>query len=214
MIIDLHIHTTLGSWDSLLEPDELVKKARLIGLDGVTITEHGIHDVETVKRLREEHDFLILGGVEVCTELGDILVFGVGEFDKGYMEASELRELAARTGSIMVAAHPFRRDFSPVGYRSNNPAQEISLEEACRRPIFELVDAIEVANGGSTEEEVLFSFQVMERLGMCGTGGSDAHTDRGVGDCVTEFQVGPANETELMEAIRTKNCRPVDRRKH
>jgi hypothetical protein len=204
----------MGSWDSMLGPHDLIKTAQERGLDGVTITEHGVQDVAALEQLKEEHDFLILGGVEVSTDLGDILVFGMGDFDVGYMEAPKLREMVLEAGGIMVAAHPFRRDFSPVGYHSHNPAQEINIEEACGRPIFELVDALEAANGGSTREEVLFSFQVMERLNMGGTGGSDAHTTRAVGDCVTRFDVELATEADLVEAIRNGACQPIDRRNH
>lgn len=212
MLVDLHVHTTMGSWDSMLHPHDLVEKAREIGLDGVTITEHGRHDVEALEQLKEQHDLLILGGVEVSTDLGDILVYGLGDFDVGYMAAEELRELVHQAKGVMVAAHPFRRDFSPVGYRADNPALEISLEEACRRPIFGLVEAIEVANGGSTRDEVFFSFQIMERLGRSGIGGSDAHTANNVGSCVTEFMVELATEADLIEAIRAGACRPIDRR--
>ena len=214
MFIDLHVHTTLGSWDSTLHPPELIKKAREIGLDGVCITEHGKRDTDALQKLREEHDFLILSGVEVSTDLGDILVFGMDDFDKGYMEANDLRELVVQTGGVMVAAHPFRRDFSPVGYGTFNPALSVDLQEVCSRPIFELVEAVEVANGGSLQEEVLFSFEVIEKLGLCGTGGSDAHTANSLGKCVTEFTMEIATEADIIEAIRKGACRPVDRRKH
>ncbi len=37
--IDLHIHTRLGG-DSLIELQDLVERARKVGLDAVCITEH------------------------------------------------------------------------------------------------------------------------------------------------------------------------------
>lgn len=214
MLIDLHVHTIAGSWDSLLRPDDLIVKAREIGLDAITITEHGKCNMGALEQLRKEHGFPVLGGMEVSTDIGDILVFGLGNFDVGYMEATKLRQLVTAQGGIMIAAHPFRRDFSPVGYGSFNPLKSISLEEACKRPLLKLVDALEAANGGSTKEEVLFSLQVMEKLGMCGTGGSDCHTISTVGLCATEFTVQITSETDIVEAIKKGACRPIDRRRH
>ena len=50
MIIDLHVHTTLGSADSIIDPGELVEIAQKVGLDGVCITEHGNRRPEGVDR--------------------------------------------------------------------------------------------------------------------------------------------------------------------
>ena len=40
MKFDLHMHTTRHSPDSVMDPLDLVRRAREIGLDGVVITEH------------------------------------------------------------------------------------------------------------------------------------------------------------------------------
>ena len=40
MIIDLHNHTYPKSDDSFISPDELIIKAKDIGLDGICLTEH------------------------------------------------------------------------------------------------------------------------------------------------------------------------------
>ena len=39
-IIDMHLHTTKGASDSMLNPDDLIEEARRVGLTGVNITEH------------------------------------------------------------------------------------------------------------------------------------------------------------------------------
>ena len=41
MLIDLHVHTNISSRCSSLMPEELVDKARELGLDAVCVTEHG-----------------------------------------------------------------------------------------------------------------------------------------------------------------------------
>src|SRR3970282_167151 len=39
-IIDMHLHTTKGASDSMLDPDDLIVEAARVGLTGVNITEH------------------------------------------------------------------------------------------------------------------------------------------------------------------------------
>ena len=39
-VFDLHIHTTRGSSDSSLAPEDLARQASDLGLDGVCLTEH------------------------------------------------------------------------------------------------------------------------------------------------------------------------------
>ena len=43
LIIDLHIHTNLGSICSQLGPDELLERAQQMGIDAVCVTEHHSH---------------------------------------------------------------------------------------------------------------------------------------------------------------------------
>ena len=40
MLLDLHNHTWPRSHDSVLDPDDLVARAKGLGLDGICLTEH------------------------------------------------------------------------------------------------------------------------------------------------------------------------------
>ena len=40
MLIDLHNHTWPRSHDSVLDPSDLIERARAAGLDGICLTEH------------------------------------------------------------------------------------------------------------------------------------------------------------------------------
>ena len=78
VLIDLHSHTRPISWDSFLTPDELVERGRDAGLDGIVFCEHDFcWDPEEVRALARRHSFLVLAGVEINTEDGHILVYGV-----------------------------------------------------------------------------------------------------------------------------------------
>ena len=72
---------------------------------------------------------------------------------------------------------------------------------------------MEVINGWSTEEEVVFCQEVGMKLGLSGTGGSDAHIPQQIGCCVTIFDNGIKNEAELVEELKRGNFTAQDRRR-
>lgn len=210
MIVDLHTHTTLGSVDSLIKPRELVATAMRAGLDGVCITEHGNKKVGDAEELAREYNFLVLGGFEATTELGDILVFGVDSYPRDISRAAELRRFVEEAGGVMIAAHPFRNEITRRAYRM--PRDSLTIEEACEREVFRLVDAIEVVNGWSVEEEIIFTQEVSSRLALKGTGGSDAHLRTQVGSCATIFENTIRTEQDLVSELKAGRFRAVDRR--
>ena len=110
VLIDLHTHTHPLSHDSLLSPDELVDAAKAAGLDAVCLTEHDFFwDHAEAAALSKRHDFLVIPGIEVNTEDGHIVVFGLDRFVYGMHRMHELARLADAAGAVMIAAHPYRR---------------------------------------------------------------------------------------------------------
>jgi predicted metal-dependent phosphoesterase TrpH len=191
-VIDLHVHTKPASPCSDLEPIELIRKAKQLGIDGVCLTEHDkLWSAEAVLNLVREYSFLLLRGVEVSTNHGHILVFGLNEYSHDLWRAEKLRDAVDQAGGLMIAAHPFRE--SPTN---------ISLEQACKRPIFQLVDEIEVCNGVSSEGANSIALEVCRKLKFRGTGGSDAHSVEEVGRCVTIFQNQIEAEEDLVAELK------------
>ncbi len=201
MLIDLHTHTRWGSGCAYMEPSALVQRAKHIGLDGVCITEHNRPwDRRTIERLGKEHDFLVLSGIEVTSSLGHILVFGLHRSVINVWEAGELKEIVGEADGVMVAAHPFRGQIGPASSLfSHSP---LTVETASQRPLFQMVDAIEVYNGRSGSGEQEFARAVSEHLNLKGAGGSDAHNVASVGWCATIFENRITCEEELIAEIR------------
>jgi alkanesulfonate monooxygenase SsuD/methylene tetrahydromethanopterin reductase-like flavin-dependent oxidoreductase (luciferase family) len=153
MILDLHIHTSWHSADSNLSPIELIREAKRLGLDGVVVTEHDRGwDRFRARELAAEYDFLFLRGMEVSTDLGHILVCGLEEYVSGIQRAEKLRQVVDDVGGIMIAAHPFRRAFTPDFHHGKEPTP-LTLAEAARRPIFAL--AIPKASRESSTRSVM-----------------------------------------------------------
>lgn len=207
MILDLHIHTSWNSADSNLHPVELIQQAKQLGLQGVVVTEHDkCWDRFMIRDLAEEHDFLFLRGMEVSTDLGHILVYGLEEYVSGIRQAEKLRQVVADAGGAMVVAHPFRRAFT-AHFRNGEEPSPLTLAEAISRPVFDLVDGVEVCNGGSIDRENKLAIEACEALGLAPTGGSDAHSDLGIGCYATQFDDAIKTEADVIAALKQGRCR-------
>jgi len=210
MKIDLHTHTVYGSGCSHIEPSELVEQAKRAGLDGVCITEHNqLWDPERVEKLSSKHNFLVIGGVEVLTDCGEILVYGLHEPVRWVHSAEDLRRMTDHAGGFMVAAHPFRGFRFRLDSR-HSPDEGIDVSSGCRLPILGHVDAIEAFNGWAYRREWQFTLDVCRRTGLRGTGGSDAHKLLQTGVCYTVFQRQIRNEQDLVAELRAGRFAPAN----
>jgi len=210
MKIDLHTHTVYGSGCSHINPSDLVEQAKRVGLDGICITEHNqLWDPERIEKLSHKHDFLVIGGVEVLTDYGEILVFGLHETVRWVRSAEELRDMVDRAGGFMVAAHPFRGhrmilDSEPL------PVDGLNIETGSTFSILKYVDAIEVFNGWAFRREWQFTQEVGKRLGLNGTGGSDAHKVLQTGVCYTIFERSIRDEQEFLIELKAGRFVPAN----
>ena len=205
LVIDIHAHTSPASPCSDALVDDLIQQAKDIGLDGICLTDHNyVWSEADLKALRQKHDFLVLGGNEITTDRGDVLVFGYYEDIKNVITLADLRERVLNAGGYMVLAHPFRGflvvDVNKVG---------LSAEKAAQRDVFGYVDAMEVHNGKLTPSENDFSHDVAGIVKLPQTGGSDAHKPDEVGVFATRFFADIENETDLVRALHSGRFEPV-----
>jgi len=201
--VDLHTHTRHGSSCSYMEPADLLRRARSLGLDAVCITEHSASwDEYSLSNLARGAPPLVFAGMEVGTELGDVLVFLPNGLAPEVGRAAELRALADGAGGVLIAAHPFRRFFAPGVLPS--------VEEALANPLFELVDAVEVFNGMGSRPEQQFAARVARRLPLSAVGGSDSHAPHTVGRCYTVFERPLATLEDLIGEVRSGRVKAVD----
>src|SRR5581483_3372996 len=171
MIIDMHLHTNRAGPHSNLDPLTLISEAKRIGLGGVLITEHDqTWQRFNARQLAEEHDFTILRGMEVSTDLGHVVVIGLDQYIGGIHRAKNLQAVAREHGAITIGVHPYRRLVDP-GYRDKHGRviQPISLEQGLELPLLEFVDEIETMNGATSERENDFAWQIARRAGFRGT---------------------------------------------
>lgn len=186
--------------------------AKATGIDGICLTEHDTFwSAEETGELSRRHDFLVLPGCEINTDTGHVLVFGLKEYSFGLHKPDYLRQVAAREGAVIIAAHPYRRRFLAEPGRAPEARAEM-LERAGVDGFFRACDAIESVNGRGTDMDNRFSGDLAELLGTKMTGGSDAHRPEQLGTAATRFQCPIRGLDDLIRELRAGRFHAVDLR--
>ena len=204
-VLDAHIHTVRGAADSSLKPEELLEEAQRIGLTGLNITEHDrVWEPYDWKQFEGEADPIYLSrGMEVSTDMGHVIVFGVDQYVQGMRSAEKLRGIADELGAFITVAHPFRHFFDPVTFlrQGKEPFSMDPDEAAEKMRVFQVVHGIEVGNGGNTHRENVFAYKVAQILNKPITGGSDAHSTTGIGTYTTVFPEKLESRAQTLELL-------------
>ena len=156
---DLHIHTVYSS-DSLIQPKTLVDMLaahRFIKVAAITDHDSVRACHVTVELAKAYPDVLIIPGVEISTEKGDVLVLGTDELPPRPWSPEAVVDYAKSVGAVTSVAHPYRL------YGMGNLARNYEF------------DAVEVLNGNSSTAANNEAKALAKSLGLPGTAGSDAH---------------------------------------
>ena len=198
MRLDLHTNSR-HSPDSRLDPRDIVRQARSLGLDGIALTDHnaitGVNDAR--EYAKESEGFVVIGALEVSTTEGHILGYGVKELIPRDLTPQETVERIVAQGGVAVAAHPYRF-WSGLGERVtlNTPfaIYEVQNARTSRR-----------GNGWATD--------LAARGGKGRTGGSDGHFIDEIGRAVTVLEERLQKEDDVLQAMagRRTDVAGVDR---
>src|SRR6056297_1891184 len=195
MLIDIHMHEKKYSSDSFVSLEEIVAKAKSIGLDGICITDHESNQIKAeATKLSVQEDFPIIVGAEVLTQAGDILVFGLNDLPKEKIPAQDLIDSVNRAGGVAIAAHPFRDNGRGIG-------EEI-------RKLTGLA-GIETFNGSTKPDHNFQAYSLALELGLSKVGGSDTHVIERVGKFVTSFPDWVRTTKDLIKAVKNGKVKPV-----
>ncbi|MEE8421173.1 MAG: PHP domain-containing protein [Dehalococcoidia bacterium] len=209
MLIDLHTHTQPLSYDSFLHPDDLIERSRKAGLDAVVLSEHDwAWEPEAVQALAKRHNYPVFAAIEINTEDGHMLAYGLHEYIYGMHRAHELAGHVERIDGVMVAAHPYRRQ---MPWRWDDEQEYLdALARAESNDAYRFVAGLEVLNGRGTLKENSFAQRLAAEMGMPGTGGTDSHQRTDIGKTATYFERDITTEQELIEEIRGGRFWAVD----
>jgi len=89
---DLHTHT-FYSVDSDISPEDLVRKAKKVGLKYVAITDHDcVSGIERALKAGKKMGIEVIPGVELHSEFGEVLGFFIDHRNRSLMDACEKNE--------------------------------------------------------------------------------------------------------------------------
>lgn len=208
MLIDLHCHTIERSDDSTAPALELARNARKAGLDAIVLTDHDTFWPEDeVKKISDEAEILVMAGVEINTDGGHALVFGLDEYIFGMHRPAFLREQVDRVNGAMVMAHPYRRSL-PFGVHPGSDGYDQALNRAIKGEFVRVVDGAEIINGRATEEQNEFARLLLDAVGTPPLSNSDTHSVEGIGNVATEFERDVHDIPGLIVELQTGRFKP------
>ncbi len=198
-LLDLHAHGWERSLDSGASTAALVLRAAACGLDGVCLTDHNaVCAPGEAAALAEQHGVAVIPGMEVGTDIGHVLVFGLDRFRPELVHIRQLRRIALAEGAAMVWAHPMR---------------ELNLPRPDWAELPALFEALEVVNGDHNDREDGYFAQLAQALGLGCTAGSDAHSVQAIGRVATAFEAPVRDLNALIAALRVRAHAAVDLRR-
>ena len=209
MFLDLHCHS-VSSDDSRATVEQYVKWVQVLRkrghtVDGIVLTEHRKFDFDKdYSSLAEQYAVLVLKGSELDTRFGHFLVYGVSDALRRDIDFSDVR-LDSR--DLMAAA----RQHDALGSTGSSGAVWYRAGGfiSGQGERFDGLEIVELVNGGSRSGENERAEHLCRDHGYLGIGGSDAHLTSHIAACMTEFASTIATESDLVEALLSKEFRPV-----
>ncbi len=198
--VELHAHSDL-SYDGRDPIELLLEQAAAVGLDALAVTDHDeIDESLRMAELAPEYGLVGITGMEVTSEAGHVLGFGLTERVPAGLSFGETLDRIRDQGGVAVVPHPFQRARHGV-------APHISQEALAS------ADAIEVYNsrlftGRSNRRAERFA----ERRDLPQTAGSDAHIAEMVGQAVTQVATDVRTPKGILDAVTEGKTSVVGRR--
>jgi hypothetical protein len=170
----------------MLSVEKLVELSRQRGLDGICLTEHDrFWPPDELAALRRALDFPLFAAVELTTDMGHILAYGLRD-GHGPLATAEAAFVAAQEdGALLFLAHPARDGRLRVDRRT-----------------VEYFVSVEAVNGSDSRLQNLAATGLAHGFRQPGIGGSDAHTPLEVGRAATRFASIVTTDEELVNALR------------
>jgi predicted metal-dependent phosphoesterase TrpH len=157
--VDLHVHTN-ASVDSSINPKFLVDSLYAHPqIKGVAVTDHNTVDGcrQVCKLAKAYNDLLVIPGVEVTTQEGDLILLGIEEKPAVMLPLESVVDFARQRAALIVIPHPFR--VSGIG----DAAERITA------------DAVEIMNPWASPQQNKLAEQLAKARHLPGVAGSDAH---------------------------------------
>ena len=196
MLVDMHIHEARYSPDSHIYLEDIVARAKSMGLDCIGITDHdsmGLKDY--AERYSRKVGFPIYVGIEYFSLQGDIVAYGIDSYPQTRVSAQEFIDFVHERNGFCSACHPFR---------NNNRGLEENLLQVKN------LDALEALNGSTLWEANKKAYSYAQIIGAKTIGVSDAHVIQNLGKYATYIKgVAPATTEEFVALLKSSELHPA-----
>lgn len=184
----MHIHLSGRSPCSVLPVEQLINEISP-KIDAICITDHWILD--PIKYLTY-YEPKVFYGVEITTDLGDILAYGIQKVPSRNLRAEEAINLIHKQGGIAICPHPFS-------------TRHIAFDENIYDFKF---DAIEI-NGAVGKKGNEMARKAALIMDLPTIGGSDAHSVKQLNTIVTRFKTSISSLKDIIRAVKSKKCKAI-----
>lgn len=182
---DLHIHT-IFSPDASIRPKTIVEQLFAHShIKAAAITDHNtVKGYYKVLELAKNYsDILIIPGIEVSSNSGDLVLLGVAEVPPPPWTVENVVDFAHERGGLAVAAHPYRA--FGLGDSTKNYK----------------IDAVETLNAGCSRQLNILAEELANEMALPGVAGSDAHRANELWTAYSEIQAS-MDLDEILRAIK------------
>jgi predicted metal-dependent phosphoesterase TrpH len=169
---DLHFHTCYSP-DATNPPKQIIERLNTHPtIKAIAITDHNTLEGyrKTAELAKGYTDILIIPGVEISAEEGEIILLGIEKLPPEPWTARNVIAYAKDNRALAIASHPYR------GLGLNDKALTLDL------------DAIETLNGITPIPQNKKAQQLATQLRLPSTAGSDAHYPTDPWNVYTEIQ--------------------------
>lgn len=193
--VDLHLHTRF-SGDAVINPKQVVDTLYAhTTIKGVAITDHdALEGYFQVRKLAAAYeDLVIIPGVEVSTDQGDLILLGIEEKPAYKSPLASVVDFATERAALIIIPHPYRVH---------------GIGEAAEKA---RADAIEIMNPWATPRENKLAEELAKARNLPGVAGSDAHRPEQMWTAYTEVDAEP-NVASVLKAIKKGRVKAIQTR--
>lgn len=187
---DLHFHTCYSP-DATNSPKSIVERLnKHPTVKAIAITDHNTLEGyrKTAELAKAYTDTLIIPGVEVSAEEGEIVLLGISQLPPEPWTARSIIAYSKAVDALAVAVHPYR------DYGLGELAVKLDL------------DAIETLNGTTPLRLNRMAEELARKKGLPGVAGSDSHFYYDPWNVYTEIQAS-LDVDEILRAIKRGSVR-------
>jgi hypothetical protein len=184
---------------------DYARRAAKAGLDGLGLVGHGAF--APLGGTREIDGIRFFSGAQVATERGLFALFVPSP-----ETLPPLEEWLPREGELFLARDVLARTEALGGAAIAVRPYDASVAPACGDVLYAIgpVAAVQSVSPHEAPALSLSAVEAAETLGIPGVGSSGASTPEAVGAAATLFSHALADEADLVDALKSGHCWPVD----